>query len=161
MEDVVVKLRTGDKIEYKPYGSQENIIATVTRIEESHWRDEKYPSITTSATLANLSAEFNGTFRIIESVHDDCPPPGTWCELSDVKMIHGVLDRNDKEIKDDRRRSADKVICSSEEGMKMAALNAGIQKAKKTPFGTLHTVASRRRGDGSCTKEEEGSEEET
>ena len=132
LEDVIVKLRVGDRIEYRGYNELQNTIATIVEISEPYYEDDEYYDIKTTAQFSELSADHgSGRFRIVDSVHPDAPPTGVWTTLEDVNMILGRLDNWDEATRADKEKNYDEFLRTYPEVMAVAALAAGTETANK------------------------------
>ena len=132
LEDVIVKLRVGDRIEYRGYNELQNTIATIVEIEEPYYENDEYYDITTTAQWSDISANRGSDrFRIVDSVHPDAPPAGVWTTLEDVNMILGRLDNWDEATRADKEKNNDEFLRTYPEAMAVAALAVGIESANK------------------------------
>jgi len=132
LEDVIVKLRVGDRIEYRGYNELQNSIATIVEIEEPYYETDEYYDITTTAQFSDISANRgSGRFRIVDSVHPNAPPTGVWTTLENVNMILGKLDNWDEATRADKEKNNDEFLRTYPEVMAVAALAAGTESANK------------------------------
>ena len=132
LKDVIVKLRVGDRIEYRGYNELQNTTATIVEIAVPYYENDEYYDITTTAQWSDISANRgSGRFRIVESVHPDAPPTGVWTTLEDVNMILGRLDDSDEAARADREKNNNEFLRTNPEAMAAAALAVGIESANK------------------------------
>jgi len=157
LEDVIVKLRVGDRIEYRGCNELRNTIATIVKIAEPYYEDDEYYDITTTAQFSELSADHgSGRFRIVDSVHPDAPPTGVWTTLEDVNMILGRLDDWDEATRADKEKNYDEFLRTYPEVMAVAALAAGTERANKR----LREEMKRLRGEMDSDNDDDSSEED-
>ena len=157
LEDVIVKLRVGDRIEYRGHLELKNTIATIVEIAEPHYEADEYYDITTTAQFSVLDGDHgSGRFRIVESVHPDAPPTGVWTTLEDVNMILGRLDDWDEATRADRENNYDEFLRTYPEVMAVAALAAGTERANKR----VREEMKRLRGEMDSDNDDDSSEED-